>query len=184
MLIMPLVRYLTNSFVSHLPSYTLRYLWYRHLLGVYLGAGASVQTDVYWYIRGPARPGRPTISIGRRSVVNRACVLDGRGGLCIGDDVSISPGVWLLTDSHDLNDPLFGEALAPINIGNRAWLGSRALVLPGVSIGEGAVVAAGGVVTRDVSPYTVVAGVPAQPIGTRRRDLDYTLAFRPFLSSG
>jgi maltose O-acetyltransferase len=105
------------------------------------------------------------------SIINQQCCLDGRGGLSIGDYVSISPGVWILTDSHDMHDPLFREVLAPVTIGNHAWIGSRALILPGVTVGEGAVVAAGAVVTSDVEPYTVVGGVPARPIGTRNRNV-------------
>jgi len=106
-------------------------------------------------------------------------VLDGRGGLTIGDNVSVSAGVWLLTDGHAMNDPLFPEVLAPVCIGDYAWLGSRALVLPGVRIGDGAVVAAGAVVTKDVEPYAVVAGVPARAIGTRSSDLRYQLDYQP-----
>ena len=56
-----------------------------------------------------------------------------------------------------------------------------AIVLPGVTIGEGAIVAAGAVVTRDVAPYTIVAGAPARPVGERRRDLSYQLNFDPSL---
>src|SRR5439155_22180362 len=82
-------------------------------------------------------------------------------------NVNISPGVWIFTDSHDLHDPLFPEVLAPVTIADYVWVGSRAMIQPGVTVGEGAVVAAGSVVTRNVDPYTVVAGVPARPIGTR-----------------
>lgn len=175
------VRYLTNTIVAHVPSYGLRHFWYRRVLGVELGAKAAVLMNVYFYVRGRPRPDRPGISIGDHSVINQSCVLDGRGGLRIGNNVSISPGVWLLTDGHDLRDPLFPEVLAPIEIGDYAWLGSRALVLPGVSIGQGAVVAAGAVVTKDVAPYCVVAGVPARLTGTRPRNQDYVLDHRPAL---
>jgi maltose O-acetyltransferase len=66
-------------------------------------------------------------------------------------------------------------------VGDRAWIGYRAIVLPGVSIGEGAVVGAGAVVSRDVPPFTIVAGNPARPIGERSRVLTYQLEYRPFL---
>ena len=168
-----LVRYLTNYVVARLPSYTLRHLWYRRVLGVELGEGAAILMEQYFYIRGRPQPGRPGISIGKHTVINRRCCLDGRGGLRIGSNVSISPDVWLLTDGHDMDDPRFPEILAPVSIGDYAWLGTRAMVLPGVTVGEGAVVAAGAVVTSDVPPYTVVGGVPARPIGTRSRDLCY-----------
>lgn len=168
-LALALVRYLTNRVVARVPVYALRYAWYRRVLGMRIGEGTALLMDLYLYIRGRARPGRPGITIGRRSVINQQCCLDGRGGLTIGDHVNISPGVWILTDSHDMHDPLFPEVLAPVTIRDHVWIGSRALILPGVTVGEGAVVAAGAVVTRDVEPYAVVAGVPARQIGTRTR---------------
>jgi len=174
-----IIRYLTNNIIAKVPSYTVRHYWYRRALGVELGPKAAVLMNVYVYIRGRPRPDRLGISIGAHTIVNQWCVLDGRGGLRIGNNVSISPGVWLLTDGHDMNDPFFPETLAPIEIGDYAWLGSRALVLPGITIGEGAVVAAGAVVTKDVCPYSVVGGVPARPIGTRSKNLRYQLDHRP-----
>ena len=147
-----------------------------------IGEGSALLMDLYIYIRGRARVGRPAITIGRRTVINQQCCLDGRGGLTIGNDVSISPGVWILTDSHDMNDPLFREVLAPVTIRDHAWIGSRALILPGVTVGEGAVVAAGAVVTSDVDAYAVVAGVPARQIGTRSRSLKLrSRVYKPFL---
>jgi maltose O-acetyltransferase len=138
--------------------------------------------DLYLYIRGRARPGQRGITIGRRTIINQQVCLDGRGGLAIGNYVDISPGVWILTDSHDMNDPQFPEVLAPVKIEDHAWIGSRALILPGVTVGEGAVVAAGAVVTGDVEPYCVVAGVPARQIGRRSRTPKaHRQAYRPFL---
>jgi acetyltransferase-like isoleucine patch superfamily enzyme len=170
-LTLALVRYLTNRVVARIPVYAVRHAWYRRVLGMRIGEGTALLMDLYLYIRGRTRPGRPGITIGRRSIINQQCCLDGRGGLTIGDDVNVSPGVWILTDSHDMHDPLFREVLAPVTIGDHVWIGSRALILPGVIVGEGAVVAAGAVVTRNVAPYTVVAGVPASPIGTRSQRL-------------
>lgn len=170
-LILGLVRYVTNYIIAKVPVYALRHVWYSQVLGMRIGAGSALLMGLFVYIRGRSRPGKSGITIGRRTVVNQQCCLDGRGGLTIGDNVDISPGVWILTDGHDMNDPLFGEVLAPVAIGNHVWIGSRALILPGATIGEGAVVAAGAVVTGNVEPYTVVGGVPARPIGTRSRSL-------------
>lgn len=177
--LLQVVRFVTNSIVAHIPSYTLRHLWYRRALGMQLGAGASVLMGVYVYVRGRPRAGRTDISIGANSVVNRGCCLDGRGGLRIGRNVSISPGVWIFTAAHDPNDPDFRYVEAPTSIGDYVWLGSRSLVLPGVTIGTGAVVAAGAVVSNDVTEYAIVGGVPARPIGERKRGLTYQLSYRP-----
>jgi maltose O-acetyltransferase len=78
-----------------------------------------------------------------------------------------------------VQDPDFVESFAPVVIGDRVWIGLRALVLGGVTIGEGAIVAAGAVVTKDVAPYTIVAGVPAVSVGERTRGLRYELDYRP-----
>lgn len=170
-LILALVRYLTNRVVARVPIYAVRHAWYRRALGMRIGEGSALLMDLYLYIRGRARPGQTGITIGCRSVINQQCCLDGRGGLTIGDHVDISPGVWILTDSHDMHDPFFREVLAPVRIGDHVWIGSRAMILPGVTVGEGAVVAAGAVVTGNVAPYAVVAGVPAHQIGTRSQRL-------------
>ena len=96
----------------------------------------------------------------------------------IGETVSISSGVWLVTGTHDMNDPLFPDKYLPIVIGNYAWIGARATVLAGVTIGEGAVIMAGAVVTRDVPPYAVVGGVPARIVSQRmQQNFSYELNF-------
>lgn len=76
---------------------------------------------------------------------------------------------------HKVEAPDFGCESAPVIIEDYAWVSCRTVVLPGVRIGKGAVVAAGAVVTKNVEPYAIVAGVPAKPIGARPRDLRYQL---------
>lgn len=173
--------YITNAVICHLPSYTLRHAWYRLVLRMEIGSGSSILRGLYVYCHGISRQRNPGITIGRNTVINRNCCLDGRRGVTIGDNVSISPHVFILTEQHDIDDPAFATEGAPVVIGNRAFVGTRAIILPGVTIGEGAVVATGAVVTRDVPPYSVVAGVPARPIRKRRSGLDYQLHFRHFL---
>jgi maltose O-acetyltransferase len=105
--------------------------------------------------------------------------LDGRGGLSIGAGVNISSYSLLVTGTHDPYARDFGGRLAPIAIGDYVWLATRVTVLPGCSVGTGAVVAAGAVVTGDVAPYTIVGGIPAKRLGDRPRDLDYGATYRP-----
>jgi acetyltransferase-like isoleucine patch superfamily enzyme len=119
------------------------------------------------------------LSMGRGSTIGQRCYVDARGGIRIDSDVSISREVCVLTAAHDPDSPDFDAPLAPVRFERRSWIATRAIVLPGVSIGEGAVVAAGAVVRSDVDPYTIVGGVPAKVLGKRREPLSYELDFRP-----
>jgi acetyltransferase-like isoleucine patch superfamily enzyme len=101
--------------------------------------------------------------------------LDSRGGLTIGDNVNISDEVAIWTAEHDIQSPTFAYTTAPVVIGARAWLCFRSIILAGITLGEGCVVASGAVVTKDVAPFTVVAGIPAKVIGSRNRHLTYQL---------
>lgn len=109
------------------------------------------------------------IRVGRNVFVNHACEFMDRGGITIGDDVLIGPKVNLVTINHPL-DPARRRSTycAPIVIEKGAWLGASVSVMPGVTIGEYAVVAANAVVTSDVPAFTVVGGIPAR--GIRRID--------------
>jgi maltose O-acetyltransferase len=178
-LVTQFIRYLTNSVIGHLPSHHLRRAWYVGVVGMSIGRRTSLLMGLHVQVRGRPRADRPGIVIGNHSVINAGCHLDGRGGLVIGDNVSVSPGVWIITDEHDINDPLFPEVLAPVRIEDHAFIGAKAMVLPGVTIGRGAVVGAGAVVTRDVAPLQVVAGVPARPISERQPELRYRLDYQP-----
>jgi maltose O-acetyltransferase len=84
--------------------------------------------------------------------------------------------IW--TWQHDYRHPLFHAFGGPVVIGDRAWLSFRTTILPNVTIGEGAVVAAGAVVTCDVPPFAVVGGIPARIIGHRPTDLTYDFCKR------
>jgi acetyltransferase-like isoleucine patch superfamily enzyme len=103
--------------------------------------------------------------IGRGCWINIGCVFDLGAEIRIGSHVSIGHDVLVLTQSHAIGPPrqrAFTMFARPVSIGTGVWLGSRSTVLPGVSIGDGAIVAAGSVVNEDVPPNTLVAGVPAR----------------------
>lgn len=174
-----LIKYVTNHIVSHIPSYTVRHAWYRTILGWYIGPQAAVLMGQHVQMAG-VRSGARKVSIGKGTVINWDCMLYTTGGIVIGENVSISAGVWLVTGSHDMNDPQFPVIYKPIVIGDYAWIGMRATILGGVTIGEGAVVTAGAMVTHDVLPYTVVGGVPARVIKQREACIpSYSLHFHP-----
>jgi maltose O-acetyltransferase len=154
--------------VGKVPGNSVRLFFYRHVFGMKIGKRVRIDGDcVIW---GPRR-----IAIGTGTVINRGVILDGRFPLTIGDHVSVSIQSALLTLEHDLEGPNFRAVGAAVSIGDRAFIGARALVLPGVSIGENAAVAAGAVVTKDVPAGTIVGGVPAHRIGERPRELNYKL---------
>ena len=131
-----------------------------------IGKGSFIMKNVY--VQNPNK-----ISIGEYSHINRDCLLDARGGIVIGNSVSISHKVNIMTGSHDYKSSNFMGVFHPITINDYAWLGVGCTILQGTSIGEGAVVCAGAVVNKDVPDYAVVGGVPAKIIGTRPNNLSY-----------
>jgi maltose O-acetyltransferase len=109
------------------------------------------------------------ITIGRNCHINEGVFMHGEGRIIIGDDVALSARCMLLDTSYELDT--FAEVRPrphvnkTIIIEDGAWIGARAVVLPGVTVGKMAIVGAGSIVTRDVPPYTIVAGNPAREIG-------------------
>lgn len=119
------------------------------------------------------------VEIGEYSTINKNTLLDGRGGkLIIGNNVDIAQECNIWTMQHDYNSPDYEAVSKPVIIDDYVWIASRCTVLPGVTIGYGAVVGAGSIVTKDVPPYAVVAGCPARIIGQRNRNLRYHLGKR------
>ena len=105
------------------------------------------------------------IHIGENVFINSNCTMQDQGGVYIGDDVLIGHNVCLLTLNHDFEIEKRAELHpSPVHIKDKAWIGSNTTILPGVTIGEGAIVAAGAVVTKDVMAKTIVGGVPAKLI--------------------
>lgn len=107
------------------------------------------------------------ITIGKNVFINSGCHFQDQGGITIGDGALIGHNVVLATINHDLNPAKNRRNhFAPIVIGKHVWIGSNATVLPGVTVGDWAVIAAGAVVTKDVPAMTVVGGVPARVLKT------------------
>lgn len=121
------------------------------------------------------------LKLGNGVAVGWFAELDARGGIEVGDNTNISSHVKIITGSHDIDDPYFTADFKPVIIGERCWLGTGAIVLQGVTIGDGAIVAAGAVVTKDIPPYEIWGGVPAKKIRDRERNLRYSNKQAPFL---
>ncbi|MDE7091975.1 MAG: galactoside O-acetyltransferase [Muribaculaceae bacterium] len=101
------------------------------------------------------------VKIGRNVVINSDCLMMAAGGITIEDEVMIAANTQIISNNHDLDNRWIITCL-PVRICRRAWIGAGATILPGVTIGENAVVGAGSVVTKDVEPNTIVGGNPAK----------------------
>ena len=193
-----ILAYVYNHWIGKMPSRSLRELYLKGWLGK-LGAKSGVQMGCRFL------NGRK-VFIGERNVINFGCLFDGRKfSIRTGSNVSIGPEATILTLGHDPGSATFEDRGGDVVIGDRVWIGYRAIVLPGVTIGEGAVVGAGAVVAKDVEPYAIVVGNPARKIGERaakphgsrttgpqddgrqdegnrnERGFEYELDFRPWL---
>ena len=151
---------MTLRWVSHVPSHTFRKIIYK-LSGMKIGKGSTVHMWANFF--DPSG-----ISIGEDTIVGDHAFLDGRAALTIGSHVDIASSVMIYNSEHDLESEKFSARTEPVEIGDYVFVGPRAIILPGVKIGKGAVIAAGAVVTKDVPEFTIVGGVPAGKIGERR----------------
>jgi acetyltransferase-like isoleucine patch superfamily enzyme len=172
--LVPPGEYLMNTFAAHLPLLKPRMRGYQ-AFGVHF---EDIDTTTIMLATEVFNP--KGLSVGAHTIIGRRCLMDCRGSeITLGRNVNFGSQVVFVCAKHDIQSPTFAHSYAPIVVHDYAWISLRATVLGGVTVGEGAVVAAGAVVTSDVEPYTVVGGIPARPIGERTRDLRYELLHRP-----
>ncbi|RJP85623.1 MAG: acyltransferase [Desulfobacteraceae bacterium] len=163
------------TITGKIPSQTVRKFLYRMVFGIRMAKGVVIYGGVE--IRNPRQ-----LKVGENSIVGHRSILDARRGLTIGENVNLSTGVWIWTLEHDYQDPHFGTKGGEVLIKDYAWVSCRTVILPGITIGKCAVVAAGAVVTKDVPDYAIVGGVPAKVIGTRLSNIEYELgSYLPFI---
>ena len=166
--------YVWHALISSWPSYHLRRWYVVNVLNNRCDLAVALHRHLKFFSIGG-------ISIGAQTTINRDVTLDGRGQLEIGRCVSISEGVKVLTAGHAVNAPDFHCIEAPVNIKDWVWIGANALILPGVTIHEGAIIGAGSVVTRDVPAWTVAAGNPARALRSREVKPEYSPLWKPRL---
>lgn len=147
------------TIIGYFPSHQVRNIFYL-LAGIKLGKGSTLHMGARFY-----QPNQ--ISIGEGSIIGDHVFLDGRAKLIIGKHVDIASSVMIYNAEHNLSDKYMLPTIEPVEIGDYCFIGPRVIVLPGVKIGRGAVVAAGAVVTKDVAPGSIVGGIPAKEIGKR-----------------
>lgn len=152
----------------HAPIYFLRKVVFE-IAGVKIGRGSTIHMGCKFFDpRG--------VTMGEDTIIGDRAFLDGRDKLTIGNHVDIASEVMIYNSEHDIEDSDFKAITAPVEIGDYVFVGPRSIILPGVKIGSGAIVAAGAVVTKNVAEYEIVGGVPAKVISKRKnKDLRYRL---------
>jgi acetyltransferase-like isoleucine patch superfamily enzyme len=150
--------------IGRLHGLRLRLYLYRKI-GMKVGSDCVIRRGIT--IESPDR-----LMVGDGSFLGRAN-LHCTGGISIGKNVNVADGVAMITAKHDINSPRFEALYEPIVVEDWCWIATNAIIIGGVRVGEGAVVAAGAVVTKDVPPYSVVGGNPAIIIGRRKGGLEY-----------
>lgn len=147
-------------FVGHIPSHNIRKLSYL-LSGMKIGRGSTIHVGAnFFYPKG--------ITIGEDTIVGMGAFIDGREKVVIGNHVDIASEVMIYNSEHDLESETFKAVNGKVEIGDYVFVGPRAIILPNVKIGRGAVVAAGAVVSHDIDDFSIVGGVPAKVIGQRK----------------
>jgi acetyltransferase-like isoleucine patch superfamily enzyme len=163
--------YICNEWIATIPSHTFRLWYYRNIMKFQIAREISI----FMHCTFDAAKG---LTIGNGSVINAGCRLDSRGDIIIGSKVSISQQVIILTADHDVEAHDFAGRSRKVVIDDFVWIGTRAMILPGVTIGRGAIIAAGAVVNKNVQPFTIVGGVPAKLLKERRQDIEYPTKYR------
>lgn len=154
--------------VGYIPLHHVRRFFYR-LFGVKIGKGSTIHTGARFY--NPSN-----IEIGEDTIIGEKVVLDGRDKLIIGNHIDIATDVMIYNSEHNVQSQDFSAISQAVIIEDYVFIGPRAIILPGVKIGKGAVVGAGAVVTKDVESMTIMGGIPAKVIGERKLDeLKYKL---------
>lgn len=154
--------------VGYIPSHLIRKFFYK-LAGMKIGFDSNIHMGTRFY--NPSN-----ISIGIDTIIGENAVLDGRGPLTIGNHVAFASNVMVYNSQHDIRDVDFKPQSKPVVVSDYVFVGPRAIIMPGVTIGKGAVVAGGAVVTKDVPDYAIVGGVPAKVIAQRPvKDLHYKI---------
>ncbi len=165
--------YIFRAWIMYIPFHSVRLYFIKNSLAK-VGKGSS-------FLMGVELRNRRNIFVGSNTIINKKVLLDGRGGkLIIGNNVDIAQETNIWTLEHDINDDYHISKGGDVIVEDYVWIASRVTILPGITIGRGAVVASGAVVNKNIPPMAIVGGVPAKIIGERKNKLLYTLNYKPW----
>ncbi len=153
-----------------IPINMLRMFFYR-MSGIKIGKNSHIWAGTFF--NDPLK-----VTIGDNTLIGPDVTFLSWGGITIGNNVNISGYSFIISQSHDIDDPMFCMISSPVIIEDYVWIGTGAMILPGIHIGKGAVVGVGSIITKDVPAYTLVAGNPAREVKKRNINLNYTLRER------
>ncbi|MES2461274.1 MAG: acyltransferase [Armatimonadota bacterium] len=149
--------------------------WLYRLSGLRIGQGTVILGTLRLW-------GKNTLTVGRYCTINTPCAINLDADVVLGDNVYIGNDVLILTVTHQVGNQYCRAGTAeayPVRIEDGVWIAARATILPGITIGAGSIVAAGAMVTKNVPPHTLVAGVPAVP--RRSLPIEEEISVRPLL---
>jgi putative colanic acid biosynthesis acetyltransferase WcaF len=141
--------------------FSLPRVWVLWIFGAKIGSGVVIKPGLR--VKYPWK-----LTVGDHCWLGEDCWIDNLADVVVKNDVCISQGAYLCTGNHDWSDPAFGLRVAPIMLDEGSWVGARALIAPGVTLGEGSIAAAGSVITRSIPPYEIHSGNPATMVRARR----------------
>lgn len=170
-----LLLYICNYIIRYLPSRRIRLLFYKKGMGFDLAPNTFIFIETYFTSRKHFK------TLGN-TVINAGCYIDTRALVSIGRNVSISPRVTILTGDHDVYDKNVLARFRPVTIGDNVFIGYGAILLPGITVAEGAVICAGSVVTKDVGAYEIVGGVPGKKVAMRPSQIEREMIYSRLFS--
>ena len=144
--------------------------FYLRCFGIEIGSASSIHRCCKFFHVGK-------LVIGKNSVVNFGCYLDNRRGISIGNNVGVAHNTKIYTLGNNLDSPQFETKGAPVTIEDDVFIFSNVMIMPGVTIGQGAIVLPGSVVTKDVPSRKIVGGNPARIIRNRIAEIDYKQSY-------
>jgi acetyltransferase-like isoleucine patch superfamily enzyme len=161
--------YIYNNILTHVPIHCLRVFYLKKILKIKIGKSSFIHMSCRF---------EGKINIGDNSVVGRKCIL--LGNITIKNNVSITAETYIFTSTHIADSNTFDASYGSVVIEDYAWIGARAMIMPNVVIGRGAILGAASTATKNIPEYAIYAGSPAKEIGLRSKLINYTLNYHPF----